>query len=531
MTVHAPSRSIGSPLIAGRDPQCDASEQLAEPCHKLTVTQVLNTKIKPEAHVSPHLSVEGLLITNPRQSAIPYVGFGVHQARLMTGMLKDGRKVYFLEGPPQAEGTYRRLLRNSVGDLIGDGRAAKRRLREMIQYQAIDRERLFPLHSATAISAAAIFENTWFYYILNTPNQRVFYLTRIHDWFSRVVVDSGSTALQPASFVVKSSLADLQGWRPTNVAIRVESNVRSRWGTAIQMGTDVSNQETSKQLEYARAGAPIMDVISIQTAADFNYAGYRAEISAQSDSPLRLKFVARDALAAGGSVSWRRMWLDPQTMRKRSTEITLVMKAEGSVEYGASTQAKAIEGKAEIEIQVRVIDPSLKALSFQQTQQLLAHAVRWGVEMGLMPGRGAGLEAPRAGNINTLNAGSRDQARLVTTLKLHSGTPVWDLVPSSKGKNFGHPTLDLANTITWLLIQAGKLAPGTYLRNYQDARDRLISMWAEGTPAQRRTWAQRLRNSINVNFGLTELAEFNRAQTAQHGWTQKDAIYRRWFLE
>lgn len=475
------------------------------------------------------LLVDGLLIHNPRLSATPYVGFGSHQAQLMTGQLANGRKVYFLQGHPDGAGTYRRVLRDASGALIDDSHGAQQRLRLLIRHQAIDRGRLFPLKPDHKPEQA--FENTWFYYILNTPKQRVFYLSKVHDWFARVVVDSGSTALQPASFLVKSSLADAGGWRPTNVAMRLESNVRSRWGTSVQIGTDVSNLSKDKQLEYAEAGQPIMDVVSIQTAADFNYAGYRAEISAQSASPLRLKFVARDALAAGGSVSWRRMWLDPQTNHKRSTEFSLVMKAEAAVEYGASSQPKPMESKAEIELQMRVIDPSLKALSFQDTQQLLAQAARWVAELGLMPTPASRSDSQLRHDIETRNAGSRDQARLVTTLKLESGTPVWDLVPSARGKNFGHPTLELANTVTWILRSEKRLAPGEYLSDYRDARARLCSLWAQGSPAQRQAWAQRLHNTININFWLPELAKLNQAQTDLHGWTRKQARYRRWFLE
>lgn len=482
-----------------------------------------------------NLMVEGLLVQRVQQSAKGYVGAGSHQARLLTGTLADGQKIYFFEGAPQGAGTYRRLLRDANGNLIGDASAAERRLRDLIRYEALDLSRLPSLRPSQPASAHSTdsFRNTWFYFILDNPNQRVFYLGRVHDWFTRVVVDSGTVGPQPASFVVKSSLTGGDGsitkFNPPNLAIRVDSGMRARWGTALQVGTDLSNAPLDKQLEYAKAGDPIMDLISIQTFADGNYAGYRAEISAQSNKPLRLKSVARDALLMGGSVTWRRIWLDPKTMQRRSVEFTLVMKSETSVEAGFSTQPRPLDAKAEIELQMRVIDPSLQSLSVRQVQNLAAQAASWAGDLGLLVSKAYATETNKV-EVQTKNGGDRARARLITTQKLAFGTPVWDLVPSAQGKNFGHPALDLANRVHLLLRENGKLSKGEFVRTYQEAQDRLGSLWASGTPTQRQGWALRLTNRLNINFGLPDVESLNAGRFSITPMTHKESTYRQSFL-
>jgi hypothetical protein len=461
------------------------------------------------------VSIDGIRIYAAQQSAKGYVGEGNHQARLMWGRLggPNGTKVYFLEGRPQGNQTYRKILRDAREQPIGDGRLAETRLRELIRYEAVNPSQLM-LGKAQGGSGADAYRNTWFYYLVDDKEtQQVKELYRNGDTVLRLVLDNGTTASQPASLTVKTAIYDLTKSRsvqPLNATVRVESMVRTRVGTSLQYGQDFSKESLEVQQKLALAKKPIVDIISLNGDGNINLAGHRIELALQSGNPARIKAVMREALQMGLNISRRVVFMDPTTGQRTSFEIGVVAKAEGSLEAGYSNQPlKPVDGKLELEVYARWIGPQIQFLSQKEIAKGLAEAKTWVADMLGAPSSANNGPGPTP-KLNVLNGGNSPKARGIITNKQAFGTPIWDLVPSAHWKNFGHPGLDLANRVNLLLRQEKLLGPNEFVRDMAHAEKLLQKLWtASPLPAQRQALADRLANPLGINFGLAELDQAN----------------------
>lgn len=221
--------------------------------------------------------------------------------------------------------------------------------------------------------------NTWFYdVVVGAGGQTVLPLCQMKgaDHFVHLVFNKGVTRYAPAALVIKTSLADVSAsktaWRPPNATLRVESGLVVKTGTLLQFGYNISQGTHAEQAWYTRQGMPVADYISVETALGVTVAGWRTELGLQQGSPMRLKAVARDALWLGGSITWTCMFINPQTGRRRRVDMTAVLKAETNLQTGTMSSGEPLERKAEIELQIRLIDPALQHLSLEETHSYVA---------------------------------------------------------------------------------------------------------------------------------------------------------------
>ena len=368
---------------------------------------------------------------------------------------------------------------------------------------------------------------TWFYDVIENEQhaQTVVQLAKMEDWQARIIFNRGTTAFQPAGVMVKMTLMDIASKKMRvldNVSVRFDSHLKSTVESVLQSGVDLTKESIAKQLEYAKAGEPIMDMATIRSGADAE-AGSRIEASAKFQSAPRVKAVMRTALKAGASVGKTMMWLDPKTLVRTRLDITLVAKGEAAAESGFSTKLEPFSLRAEAELQIRISRSDMQQVSAKTVFMYTELASRWLADFF------SSGDAQKSPQINTINRGATDAARYNITQKLVSGTPVWHLLPHTGGKNHGHPVIDLALRVTGLLRSRQSLRSDGYATSLSQASGLLTALWGKLTPGEKAQLAPKLANRLNINFGLPEVAWLNAREFSRLPMTPKERGYRALF--
>jgi hypothetical protein len=372
-------------------------------------------------------------------------------------------------------------------------------------------------------------DKTWFDDIFRVKDrtQIVIPLAKMGDWQSRLIINNGATAFQPAGLTFKVTLAELALSKNLEIRLanpnftgRWDSHWKSEFGATIQGGLDYTQASLEKQLELARAGQPIMAMAFVKRGVEADTSGYRIELGFKADSLPKFKSVVRSALKAGQSVGVTFMWLDPKTRVKLRVDATFVAKAEAAGETGLSTKPEPYSARAEVEVQLRFASSNMEPAGYKSILKSTEMISRWAADY---------LHPYTSPSIDTINQGSEQTARYNITHKLVSGTPVWQLLPHTGGKNHGHPVIDLALRVNALLRSQKRLPSDAYVTSLADASSRLRALWDFLRPAERERLAPQLVNRLNLNFGLPEVAGLNQAAFEQLPMTGKDRTYRALF--
>jgi hypothetical protein len=386
-----------------------------------------------------------------------------------------------------------------------------------------------PLPTSAPPKSPLAASSGWIYENLKLPNQHIYELWRgPHDYTVRVVMDQEAMAVQPASLSIKATVADVGTRRAEfklgKLAVRHESSaLKASTGTKLQFGYDVMHAPEAKRREYSAAGEPVMDLISIETKAEGALDRWRADLALERGQRPDVKVVVQQAISIGGYLRWRRVWEDPKSGVKSGIDVILGMKSEGSVEAGRGAAAGGIDVKSDIEATVRYFGPAADKVDIHQLESRASQVVA----QLLWPESVAKVE------IEPRNHGNAALTRQRVTAHLMFGASVWQMAPQSVsgGKNQGHLALDLAMRTNRLLHAEGMLPAQQWVRSTVDARQRLQSLWREGTAAQRDAWAQQLANPLGINFGLAEIDAANAELVRARGPSRRFEEHRKLFLD